>query len=300
MAFLGGALGGGGDQIDKATGQAVNADWTGAQLASNSYWTGQHNALQHYIEPSYGNDYFDPYSNTGKSANTMFGNALGLNGPQGNQAATAAFQANPGYQFATQQGIQALDRSAAGSGMFGSGNAAMALNDYGQNMANQQYGNWMQGLSALNQQGMQAAVGQTGRQGALAGIEQTAADLAGQGNLQAGISAGQNLMQGGIASANANMQGGSNLLGLGGSLLSGISGLFSDRRMKTDIRKLGKEPETGLPLYAYRYKSDPKSYPKTVGPMAQDIEKRRPDLVGEIGGRKVISGNWLAEMRKAA
>jgi len=300
MAFLGGALGGGGGQIDQSVNNAVNADWTGAGIASNDYWTGQHNALQHYIEPAYGNDYYNTYSTTGANANAMYGNALGLNGPQGNQQATAAFQASPGYQFATQQGIQALDRSAAGSGMFGSGNAAMALNDYGQGMANQQYGNWLQGLSGLNNQGLAAATGQTARQGALSNIETLTAGEAGNANLAAGLAAGNQILQGGIASANANMQGGSNLLGLGGSLLSGISGLFSDRRMKTDIRKLGKEPETGLDIYAYRYKGDPKSYPKTVGPMAQDIEKRRPDLVGTIGGKKVISGNWLAEMRKAA
>lgn len=66
-------------------------------------------------------------------------------------------------------------------------------------------------------------------------------------------------------------------------------GLLSDRRDKTDIEELGVDPLTGLKTYAYRYKSDPKNTPKTVGPMAQDIEEVRPDLVREIGGHKVIA-----------
>ena len=62
-------------------------------------------------------------------------------------------------------------------------------------------------------------------------------------------------------------------LGLGiFSLLFGLS----DRTEKTDIKKVGTDKNTGIPLYSYRYKGDPKSYPKVVGPMAQDIEKAYP------------------------
>ncbi len=64
-------------------------------------------------------------------------------------------------------------------------------------------------------------------------------------------------------------------------------GFASDRRMKTDINKLGVDPLTGLPMYAYRYKDDPKTYPKVVGPMAQDIEERGGPI-RRVGGRKVI------------
>lgn len=77
-------------------------------------------------------------------------------------------------------------------------------------------------------------------------------------------------------------------MGLAGLGLQAAS-LFSDRRDKTDIEELGVDPLTGLKTYAYRYKGDPKNTPKVVGPMAQDIEEVRPDLVREIGGHKVIS-----------
>ena len=53
---------------------------------------------------------------------------------------------------------------------------------------------------------------------------------------------------------------------------------FSDRRLKTDIQKVGTH-STGLPIYAYRYKGDPKSYPKVAGPMAEDVMKIAPHAV---------------------
>jgi len=77
-----------------------------------------------------------------------------------------------------------------------------------------------------------------------------------------------------------------------------IGGLFtkaaplaflSDERMKTDKKKLGLDPETGLEMWSYRYKDDPKSYPKVVGPMAQDVESKYPGSTREIGGKLVIS-----------
>lgn len=76
--------------------------------------------------------------------------------------------------------------------------------------------------------------------------------------------------------------------GLGAGILA--LGLFSDRDDKTDIEKLGKDPSTGLDLYAYRYKGDPKYYPKVVGPMAQDIKKKYPDAVKTVGGHNIIKG----------
>jgi hypothetical protein len=57
----------------------------------------------------------------------------------------------------------------------------------------------------------------------------------------------------------------------------------SDRRAKTDIVPVGKDPATGIPLHSYRYKGDPKTYPKIVGPMAQDVQKVLPGAVRKVG-----------------
>lgn len=81
------------------------------------------------------------------------------------------------------------------------------------------------------------------------------------------------------------------------SFLPALMGL-SDKTEKTDIKKVGKDPDTGIPLYSYRYKGDPKTYPKVVGPMAQDIEKKIPGAVANVGGKKVVHKGILASMTR--
>lgn len=77
------------------------------------------------------------------------------------------------------------------------------------------------------------------------------------------------------------------LFGLGGSLLGGAGKLLSDRKDKKDVEKLGKKD--GVDIYAYRYKKDRPNVPKTVGPMAQDVERRYPGSTEKIGGHRVIN-----------
>lgn len=57
----------------------------------------------------------------------------------------------------------------------------------------------------------------------------------------------------------------------------GIASLFSDRRLKTDIRPVGKL-DNGLPVYAYRYSEDG---PVQIGLMADEVEQLHPDAVTE-------------------
>ena len=151
----------------------------------------------------------------------MYADALGLNGPSGNASATNAYQTSPGYDFQMQQGTQALDRSAAGSGLFGSGNAAMALNQYGQGTC--QSGLWKLAVEIAGPRLARSdgGGGTNGRQGSLAGID------TGLGNAQAGVwsNLGNNVAneytQGANADAAANAQGGANLFSalLGGANL---------------------------------------------------------------------------------
>lgn len=65
----------------------------------------------------------------------------------------------------------------------------------------------------------------------------------------------------------------------------------SDRRLKTDIRRVGRT-NGGLPIYTYRYKGDQTFQ---MGVMAQDVEQSQPQAIGpEIGGYKTVN---LAEVR---
>lgn len=110
---------------------------------------------------------------------------------------------------------------------------------------------------------------------------------AGANNMNSYVNAvnGYNQSQAEFAQAQASEMGGL------GSALGGLLGfgmLKSDERDKTDIKHEGTEPRTGIPIYSYRYKEDPKSYPKVVGPMAQDIAKVAPQHVGAIPGTRKL------------
>ena len=119
---------------------------------------------------------FDPFVKTGTAGNTMFGNALGLNGAEGNAAAVGAFQAGPGYDFQMDQGLQALDRGAASRGLLSSGNLIQAEQKFGSDLANQEYQKWVANLLEASKSGQTAAGSQ-------------AAILTGQG--QTGYDAGK-------------------------------------------------------------------------------------------------------------
>jgi hypothetical protein len=84
------------------------------------------------------------------------------------------------------------------------------------------------------------------------------------------------------------------LLGGVGSALSGggLSALIglSDRRAKEDIEEVGSVD--GFPLYRFRYKGTPERH---VGLIAQDVEKRMPRAVGEVGGVKFIDYGAVIE-----
>lgn len=83
-------------------------------------------------------------------------------------------------------------------------------------------------------------------------------------------------------------------LGLG--ILSIFAGL-SDRDTKTDIKRVGTSKIGDIPLYSYRYKGDPKNYPKIVGPMAQDVEKAFPGSTGKTSdGKMTVPLGLLAKV----
>jgi hypothetical protein len=82
-------------------------------------------------------------------------------------------------------------------------------------------------------------------------------------------------------------------MGLGVLQMLPMLMMMSDRNTKTDITKL---TDGDIPIYSYRYKGDPKSYPKVVGPMAQDIEKKYPSAVKKVGKYKTVDLDNLMEV----
>src|SRR3569832_754479 len=71
------------------------------------------------------------------------------------------------------------------------------------------------------------------------------------------------------------------LIGLGTTAFSA----FSDKRVKDNIEKVGKTFD-GQNIYSYNYKGD--TTPQ-MGLMAQEVEKKTPDAVGEVSGIKTVN-----------
>lgn len=81
----------------------------------------------------------------------------------------------------------------------------------------------------------------------------------------------------------AGSSGGGGGGGLGG-LIGGVMSLFSDRRLKTEIKRVGKT-DSGLPVYTYRYIMGGPVY---MGVMADEVEKVKPEAVSEDYGFKKV------------
>jgi len=88
---------------------------------------------------------------------------------------------DPSYKFRFDQGLEAVNRGAAASGMLNSGNRLAELMSYGQNLASTEYGNQFQRLALLS--------------GAEIGSPATAAGLI-QSNLAGATAAGQQMGEG--------------------------------------------------------------------------------------------------------
>lgn len=96
--------------------------------------------------------YNSPYAQAGRMAsNTSSRLAELLTDPN-------SIEKTPAYQFALEQGNQAINRSAAAKGMLGSGNVLAELAKYGQGMASQEYGNQVNRLSDLMSRSQQYLV----------------------------------------------------------------------------------------------------------------------------------------------
>lgn len=151
--------------------------------------------------------------------------------PGGINTQTPGFAANftesPGYQFRLGEGVRALDRSASARGRLGSGGHQRALIRYGQGVASNEFGQYVDRfntyanrLSNLAGVGQASAV-QTGQLG------QQAAATAGQFGLQGAAGAGNTLTQGAARAGGALQAAGtaraSGYVGAANAITGGVS-----------------------------------------------------------------------------
>lgn len=118
-----------------------------------------------------------------------------------------SFRASPGYQFAREEGIRAIDQAAGARGLLGSGARLRELTRYGTGVANQEYGNWLSRLQSL------AGVGQ-----AASGQAASLAQQGGQNQANFTLAGGQAQAQGTTGVANALLGGLNQGVGLYGLL----------------------------------------------------------------------------------
>ncbi len=153
-----------------------------------------------------------PFASAGTGALSQLASIFGF-GPGGTgmpnaAAATSQLTQFPGYQFGLDQGVQALDRSAASRGMLLSGAQLQDAQKFGQGYAMQQaWQPYVSGLQWAAGLGENAAA-QTGNLGANAAQGAAQSQLA-QGSAQAnGIAGATNSLQSGLQQYLINQGGG--------------------------------------------------------------------------------------------
>ena len=222
-----------------------------------------------------------PYVDVGGPALQQQQNLIGLGGPEAQAAAIQALESGESFQAKVRQGEEALLQGASATGGLRGGNIQGALGQFRPAMLqaeiDRQYGR-LAGLTTLGQQSA-AGVG-------TAGIQTGARISALEGDIGS-AQAGGELASGKALSGVFNLP--SQFLGLqygyagssgGAGTTPGLSGIFSDRRLKTNIQRISTRPD-GLGVYEFEYIW---GGGKHIGLMAQEVLGIYPDAVGSVGG----------------
>ena len=221
-----------------------------------------------------------PYVEAGTPALQQQQALIGLQGQEAQQQAISALEQGAGFQARVRQGEEALLQRASATGGLRGGNIQAALAQFRPQMLQQeietQYGR-LGGLTSLGQQSA-AGVGTAGMQ--------TGARVAGLYGDVGAAQAGKELAQG---------QAFANVLNLPAQFLGmqygakvgtpGFSNIFSDRRLKRNITKIGTRPD-GLGVYEFEYIW---GGGRQIGLMAQEVQGVYPDAVGEAGGYLTVN-----------
>jgi hypothetical protein len=170
---------------------------------------------------------------------------------------------------ATKWGRQ-IDVAGLGRGLIGASQGAYGLAGQSLSSAAQT------GATTASISGQAAQLGMMPGRTYLAGLADAANTRATGHQLQLG-GLGNVLTADANAATNSTARRGQNL-GVFGSILGFASSLpFSDRRLKQNIERVGFDPDTGLPLYEFEYRSHPGM--RYRGVMADDVEPLYPEAV---------------------
>lgn len=186
---------------------------------------------------------FSPTANLETGTTGEMAGLLGLGG--GDPQAFQKYLNSTGYNFQLDSGSRAITNNAAARGLLDSGSTLKALTKYGQQVGSSAYGNYLGQLSDLAKTSL------------------------GAGSL--------------IGNAGQYSKGsGSSDTGNAGKDLFALMALACDRRLKTNVERVGTLPD-GLPIYAFDYVEGhglPEG--RRVGPMADEVADYQPWALGPV------------------
>lgn len=211
MSFVAVAIGGG--AVAGLAGAYISSNAAGNAAQTQAAAAEQASQLQ-YQEFQQQQQNEAPWLSAGKNALSQMQN------PAFQQSFNMSdFQQDPGYQFQLQQGMSALQNSAAARGGLMSGNTLAGISQYSQGMANTDY---QQAYNNFNTNQSNSF----NRLASIAGMGQTATGQIGQAGQNYANNAGQNMMgaanaEGAAQIAQGNAWGGA-LSGIGQSAMTGV------------------------------------------------------------------------------
>jgi hypothetical protein len=155
--------------------------------------------------------FYQPWSQSGKRANTAYENSLGLNGDAGSSNALAMYKSarNPYFDYEADQAQRGIDRAANARGALNSGSNALAVARARMGMGYQDYNNWQGQLRGQGQMGFQA-------DSAMSGIRQNTGRYVADSEIGRGGALASNAINYGNALAASRNTGINNLMGVAG------------------------------------------------------------------------------------
>jgi len=148
-----------------------------------------------------------------------------------------AYKKKSGFNAALGEGLTGISGSRAALGGLRSGDTGREALRFGDALSSQRYDNYLTNL---------------------------------RGNTEAGLGAAGILAGAGQRSTSTAKDNGKGLVG-------GLTSIFSDRRLKKDITRIGTA-DNGLPIYAYSYINDPHDTTH-IGFMADEVKDLHPEAV---------------------
>lgn len=221
-----------------------------------------------------------PYTEAGVPALEQQQAFLGLRGPEEERAAIERISGGETFQALQQQGEEALLQRASATGGLRGGNIQGALAQFRPALLNQALEQQYSRLGGMTQLGQRSAAG-VGAAGMETGTN-VANLLSQQGAALAGGELGQAKAYGQILNMPAQFLG--MQYGAGGKAGIGFGNMFSDRRLKKNIKQISTRPD-GLNVYEFDYIW---GGGRQVGLMAQEVQTIYPGAVSESGGYLMV------------